>query len=126
MLFRSARNALPAERYPSGALRALAGLAYGLLEAGGLSARELIARVQDAALAAEAAEVVGREVPAEQAGARSAACLDRLLSAGRREESKARLDRLKGASPEEQAALLKQVMESRRKRPTDHGLLPGR
>jgi DNA primase len=122
----SARNALPPERYPSGALRALAGLAYGLLDAGSLSARELIARVQDAALAAEAAEVVGREIAKEQAGARSAACLDRLLSSGRREESKARLDRLKGASPEEQAELLKQVMESRRKRPTDHGLLPGR
>ena len=119
----AARNALPPERYPSGALRALAGLAYGLIDGGGLSGRELIARVQDAALAAEAAEVVGRESPPEQAASRSAGSLEILLRESRREEMRD-LKRLKDDSPDE---YLKRLMETRRKRgPSDHTQLPGR
>ena len=41
-------------------------------------------------------------------------------------ELQERCERLRNASLEEQRDILRQVMEAKRKRPKDHGLLPGR
>lgn len=43
-----------------------------------------------------------------------------------RQESKERQARLKAATGDSQDALLREIMEQRKKRPGDHGMLPGR
>jgi DNA primase len=122
-----ARAELPAERFPTELLGKLAAVAYGLLEkAGEISLRDWIALLQDAAAMELAADIGGLEIPRDQAGVRGAACLESLGRAEARQESLVRRERLKNATPEEESELLRRVMEAKKRRPKDHGLLPGR
>jgi DNA primase len=122
-----ARAELPAERFPTEGLRKLAALAYELLDrTGEISARDWIALLQDGAAMELAAEIVDAGVPKESALRRAEACLEALGRADAREESKQVRERLKRATPEEETELLRKVMEAKKRRPRDHGLLPGR
>jgi DNA primase len=118
---------VPAPRFPTDPLRKIAELAYSLHDrAGEISSRDLLALLRDDLLIQVAAEVVDLEVGAGDAPGRARACIETMV----REESKAglqdRRERLKNASPEEEKNVLRQVMEAKKKRPRDHGLLPGR
>jgi DNA primase len=124
---KAAFREFPAGRYPTEALRRLAALAAELLEkTGEVSARDWIALLQDGPSMELAAEIVDVAVPKESAGRLARACLEALGRAGARQESLEVRDRLKKATPEEEADLLRQVMEAKKRRPKDHGLLPGR
>lgn len=122
-----AKQGLPAVRYPTEALRRLATLAYELLEkTGEVAARDWIALLQDAAAMELAAEIVDAAVPKESAARRAEACLEALGRADALQESREVRDRFKSASPDEETELLRRVMEAKKRRPKDHGLLPGR
>ena len=118
---------MPPERYPSEALRRVAEAAYGLFEkTGQISGRDLIALMQEQVLSEEAANVLALEISQEEAPKRAETCLDALERADYKVESSERRSRLKNATPEEEAKVLEELMEARRRRPHDHGLLPGR
>jgi DNA primase len=121
------RAEVPADRYPTDGLRRIARTAYELHDRSGqVSGRDLVALLEDPALMETAADVLSLEVERARAPGRVAACLDRLGREEHRSEARDRRARLKNASPEEEADLLRQVMAARKRRPKDHGLLPGR
>ena len=121
------RQELPADRYPTEALRGVAREAYRLFDrTGEVNGRDLVALMREPDLIEAAAEVLVLEVDREGAPQRVKACLDALARADYRAESKDRRARLRNASPEEETELLRQLMEARKRRPQDHGLLPGR
>lgn len=121
------RAEVPLDRYPTESLRTIAAAAYGLVEKlGEASGRELTAALGDPALASLAASILAGDVEKEKAPARAASARRTLETAAVRSESKDIRARLKEAQGEEQDALLRRIMEARKRRPTDHGLLPGR
>ncbi len=119
------RQGVPAERYPTEGLRAIAAAAYALLDATG-SAGGLAGSLADPALASLAAAILAAELDPAQVPGRAAAAREALERAEFRTESNDRRERLKTAQGEEQDALLRRIMEARKQRPRDHGLLPGR
>jgi hypothetical protein len=121
------RGAVPAELYPTEPLRRIAEAAYGLLDRlGEVAGRELTGALGDPALASLAASILAGELDPGQVPGRAAAAREALERAAARSESKDIRARLKEAQGPEQDALLRQLMDKRKKRPTDHGLLPGR
>jgi DNA primase len=121
------RRELSADCYPSEILKRVAATAYDLLDrTGGINSRDLVALLQDGAAMEEAAGIVDLEVDRASAASRAAACLDTLEKIESRRESQERHGRLKGSSPGEQVDLLRKAMEARKRRPRDHGLMPGR
>lgn len=121
------RAEVPPEAYPSEALRTVAARAYELFDARGeVNGRDLVALMREPGPMEEAAEVMAVEIDPGSAAARFPAALEVLGRIRYREESRDRRSRLKNASPGEQDDLLRQALDARRKRPRDHGLLPGR
>ncbi len=122
------RQEVAEERYPTEALRKVAHQAYTLFDrTGEVSGRDLIALMQAPDLMQAAAEVLSVEVERPRAEERVQACVDALARVQYKLESRDRHARLKSASsPEEEAEILRQVMEARKRRPKDNGLLPGR
>jgi len=119
------RQAVPVERYPTEGLRRIAAAAYALVDATG-AASGLAASLADPALASLAAAILAVELDPAQVPGRAAAAREALERAGFRTESNDRRERLKTAQGEEQDALLRKIMDARKQRPKDHGLLPGR
>ncbi|MFN3485898.1 MAG: DNA primase, partial [Planctomycetota bacterium] len=121
------RREVPPERYPTESLRKVAEAAYALFDrTGGVDGRELLAGLREPALIEEAAGVLSLEVAREEAPARFSGAREALEREFFREESRRLRARLRNATPEEEVELLRRVMEARRARPRDHGLLPGR
>ncbi len=125
---REVRRARPAAGFPTEATRKVAEAAWGLLDrAGAVDGSDLVALLRDPEAARVAAEVVGRGLGPEEAKGLAAGYADKLDGVALRRESVERRARFKAASTEEERdALLRQVMEARRSRPEDRGLLPGR
>ncbi len=121
------RQAVPLDRYPDGPLRRIAQTAYGLFDrTGEVVARDLVALLGDPGLVSLASAILAGEGGPDPGG-RAESSLKTLERASARRESAERLARLRSASSgEEEAELLRQVMEARRRRPQDHGLMPGR
>jgi DNA primase len=121
------RAAMPPERYPTEALRRVADVAYGLFDREGrVDGGSLVALLEEASLMEEAAEIVGTDLVRAGVPARAESCLETLGRVEARQESRERLERLKTVAPEEADALLRQTMEAKKRRPRDHGLMPGR
>ncbi len=121
------KGEVPAPRFPTEALRKIAEVAYGLLgQAGEVSSRDLLALLKDGQLIQVAAEIVDLDVERSEAPQRARACLETLAREESKVESRDRRERLKSASPEEEADVLREVIAAKKKRPRDHGLLPGR
>ncbi|HEX7900670.1 MAG TPA: DNA primase [Planctomycetota bacterium] len=124
---KAARANVPLDRYPSAPLRKIAEAAYALVDRlGEAPGRELTAALGDPALSTLAASILAGELDPAQAAARAEAARQTLETAAYRSESKDRQARLKEATGESQDALLREIMNARKRRPTDHGLLPGR
>jgi DNA primase len=120
------RHEVALSRYPTELLRTLAELAYRRFdETGQVSGRDFV-RGDAPALGALAVEVAGIEITAQEANGRIEAGLAALSREEGRAEARDRRERLKNATPDEEAELLRQAMDARRKRPRDHGRLPGR
>jgi DNA primase len=112
----------PAERYPSEALRKIAGVAYALVEKSGeINAGDLIALLQDAAAMELAAGIADLDIPQAKASAKAQGCLEKLRSAESRSESRDHTERYKSANPQEQEALLRKAMSRPAK---DYGRRP--
>ena len=121
------RREVSPEVLPSEALRSVAREMYQLFDVEGeIQGRDLIARMKEPAQIEAAVEVLAVEMAPEEAPTRLSACLEVLQRAAMRKESKSRTERLKSATGAEQDELLRQAIEARRRRPRDHGLLPGR
>jgi len=121
------REAMPPERYPTEATRRVAEVAYGLLErTGKVDGADLMMLLREPDAAQVAAEVLRRDVDREGAERQVAGYLLKLDGAASRKESRERQARFRGASGAEQDDLLRQTMESRRRRPEDRGRMPGR
>jgi len=120
------RAGAPLDRYPDGPLRRIAETAYGLFDrTGEVVARDLVTLLREPPLVGLASAILAVEV-GPGAAARATSCLAALERSSARRESSERRIRLKSASGDEEAELLRQVMEARRRRPQDHGLMPGR
>jgi DNA primase len=116
------RNEFPAERYPSEALRKIAGVAYALVEKNGeINAGDLIALLQDAAAMELAAGIADLDIPPAKASQKALGCLEKLKSTESRHESRDQAERYKSANPEEQEALLRKAMSRPAK---DYGRRP--
>ncbi len=123
------RRELPLPRYPTDLVRRIAETAYSLFDrTGEVRGGDLVALLREPALMEAAAEIVAADLDRERGPARVAACLDALARAEFRSESLERRARLKNAPPEDHATdeELRRVMEARRARPHDRGLIPGR
>ena len=121
------RSEVPVPRYPTEALRKIAEVAYLLHERSGeIASRDLLALLRDDELIRVAAEIVDLDVERGEAPGRARSCIERIVREEARVEWEGRRERLKNATPEVEKDVLRQVMEAKRKRPRDHGLLPGR
>jgi DNA primase len=121
------RGQVAPDRYPTDALRKIAEVAYQRVDqAGEIQSRDLLALLKDGQLIQVAAEIVDQDVLREDAPRRARAALDTFAREESKVESQGRRERLKSATPEEENEILRQVVEARKKRPRDHGLLPGR
>jgi DNA primase len=123
------RRAMPLGRFPSGPLRRVAEVIYELQDkTGRVDSGDLMAKLSQEPKAREAAAgILDVKIDAEMAERKVSGYLDRLESEESRQESVELEKGLKGASSEEDRNnYLMRVMEARRKRPVDHGILPGR
>ncbi len=119
------RAEVPADRYPTDGLRRIAEAAYGLGDrAGPAGVREL--DLKDPGLMQTAVDILSIALDRAAAEASVAGCLDRMGGEEYRAEIRDRKTRYKNASEEEERKLLRQVQESKGRRPKDHRLFPGR
>ncbi len=124
-----ARQEAPLGLYPSEETRRIAEMAYDLFELEGeVRGSDLVALLQDPTLRGVAAEILALEIDPSGASARAEACLEKLSRDVAKLESRSRLERLKDtpADSAESDAILREAMEAKKRRPKDHGLLPGR
>lgn len=122
------RKELAVDRWPTEELRKLAAVAYAVLDAGAeLTSRALLERIEDRSILDAAVESLALQLDPAEAAPRVQGCLERLSREESRTGRMGRLERLKGADTEEKERdALREVMDARKKRPRDHGLLPGR
>lgn len=121
------RQGAPLDRFPEGPLRRIAETAYGLFDrAGEVVARDLVTLLREPALVGLASEILAADLDPAEAAGRAKSCLAALERVSGRRESLELRAKLRSASGEEETELLRKVMESRRRRPQDHGLMPGR
>lgn len=122
---RYVQTAVPAEKYPTEALRSVAAVAYRLLdEKGAIEARALLALVCDRDASQAAADIVNLGVEPGQALSIARACTGFAECIEARGEMARLANEILHAAPGGEDDLLRRTMEAKRKNPVDRGHAP--